>query len=267
MDRWGAMFLIFVGLSMVVFYIARMLKDIIEKIRLAEFDRHLGALFGLIKGAIFCLVLTFFFVTLSPSAQKSIRGSYSGNAAAFVMDRMHPILPEEIHEALEPYIHLLDTPELDLENSHQHDGQTEHSPQHAHDVELVVEKTHTAENEFGEGGQNKTGSPTVPDRTPRKRSELVRAIAEIYTDSTPASDAVIEEIDAILNGIPDNAATAVLHDWLADVTQQTASDPDPTTDETSSLNQRIIRQLTLLGIDLNTLSAAWQSRFQNAARQ
>jgi len=267
MDRWGAMFLIYVGLSLIVFFIARMLKDIIEKIRLVEYDRHLGALFGLLKGAVFCLVLTFFFVTLSPSARKSIRGSYSGNAAAIVMDRMHGFLPEEIHEALEPYIHRLDTPELDLENSHHNDGQTEHSSQHAHDVELtVIEKTHVAEIELGEGGQNTTTSPAVPVKAPRSRTELVRAIADIYTLSPSASAAVSEEIDSILNGIPDNVAMAVLSDWLADLTQ-TASDPDPLTDETSSLNQRIIRQLTLLGIDLKTLSDAWQSRFRNSVRQ
>jgi uncharacterized membrane protein required for colicin V production len=261
MDRWAAMFLIYVGLSMVVFYIARLLKDIIEKIRLVEYDRHLGALFGLLKGVIFCLVLTFFFVTLSPSAQQSIRGSYSGNAAAIVMDRMHPVLPKEIHEALEPYIHSLDTPELDLENSHPHGGQTENFPQHEHDAELVIEKTPVFEDISGEGGLITTAGPNA-----RSRSELVQAIANIYASSAPAADAVSEEINSILNGLPDNVATAVLNDWLADVTKS-ASDPDPVTDETSSLNQRIIRQLTHLGIDLNTLSDAWQSRFQNAARQ
>jgi uncharacterized membrane protein required for colicin V production len=267
LDRWLAMFLIYVALSLVVFFIARMLKDIIEKIRLVEYDRHLGALFGLLKGAIFCLVLTFFFVTLSPSAQTSIRGSYSGKAAAIVMDRMHAVLPEEIHDVLEPYIHRLDTPDLNLQNSHSHDGQSENPSQNADDVELVViEKTHVAEDESGKGVQNKTASPTMPDRSSPNRSELVRAIAVIYTDSSSASDALIEEIDSILTGIPDNVATAVLYDWLTDLTK-TASDPDPGTDETSSLNQRIIRQLTLLRIDLNMLSDSWQSRFQNAARQ
>ena len=112
-----------------------------------------------------------------------------------------------------------------------------------------------------EDGLIKTDGPVA-----RSRSELVQAIADIYSNSAPASVAVIEEIDSILNGIPDEVATAVLYDWLADVTQ-TAPDPDPETDETSSLNQRIIRQLTRLGIDLNTLSDAWQSRVQNSTRQ
>jgi len=262
LNRWLAMFVIYLGLSLVVFLVARMLRDMIEKIRLTEYDRHLGALFGLLKGAIFCLVLTFFLVTLSPSAQTAIRGSYSGNAAAIVMDHLHPVLPDEVHEALEPYIHRLDSPNLDLQNSHPPVDESEHSDQHEHDVELTtIEHKHTSAAGSQKGGQDESGNLTT-----RNRTDLLRSIAAIYTDSSAAQSAIIEEVDSILNGIPDNVSRAVLNDWLADVTGK-GPDPDPQTDETSTLDLRILRQLSLFGIELKTLSDALQSRFKDLTRQ
>lgn len=256
LNHWLGMFVIYLGLSLVVFVIARTLKNIIEKIRLVEYDKHLGALFGLVKGVVLCLVLTFFIVTLSPDAHAAIRGSISGNAAALVMDRLHPVLPERVHEALEPYIHRLDHPELDLMHSHgevgsHHEGDAhEAADSHGHQADVP-----------DEGKEKIASTPSAPD--PNK---ILRSIAEIYTDSTPAQDVIVDEVGSILNGIPDGVVSAVLSDWHADLTKSTP-DPDPSTNESSSLDQRISRQLIALGVDLETLSNAIQSRFRGAERQ
>lgn len=123
LSRWVAMFLLYVGFTFVAFVVARKIGDWIERHRFVEFDRHLGAIFGFVKGVTFCLVLTFFAVTLSLAARETIMHSHSGHAAAIVMDRLHAVMPDELHDVLEPYIHQLDRPGMGLK----------HSPHHAHE--------------------------------------------------------------------------------------------------------------------------------------
>jgi membrane protein required for colicin V production len=114
LNRWIAMFLLYVGFSFVAFGAARVLREMIEKVKFEEYDRHLGAVLGLFKGVTFALFLTFFLVTLSENARQSIMNSHSGYAAALIMDRLHPVMPDELHDVLEPYIHQLDRPDMNL---------------------------------------------------------------------------------------------------------------------------------------------------------
>jgi uncharacterized membrane protein required for colicin V production len=127
LNRWVAMLIIYLGFSFLSFATARNLRTWIEKARFVEFDRHLGTVFGFIKGFTICLVLTFFIVTLSERARETILHSRSGYIAAVVMDRLHPVMPRELHDVLEPYIHKLDRPDIDLRHGpgghgHVHNG-------------------------------------------------------------------------------------------------------------------------------------------------
>ncbi|MCA9115682.1 MAG: CvpA family protein [Planctomycetaceae bacterium] len=123
LNRWVAMFVLYLISSFVAFAAARSLRGWIEQVKLVEFDRHLGAIFGVLKGALFSLVLTFFAVTLSDSAAEVIVQSHSGYAAAVLMDRLHPVMPEGLRTVLEPYIHQLDRPDMDLHfGDHDHDA-------------------------------------------------------------------------------------------------------------------------------------------------
>ena len=108
LNRWIAMFAIYLASVFVTFWIARKIGDWIEKHRFVEFDRHLGAVFGFLKGVLFSLILVFFIVTLSAEARDVVLRSKSGYAAAVVMGRLHAVMPEDLHEVLEPYIHGLD---------------------------------------------------------------------------------------------------------------------------------------------------------------
>jgi len=117
LNRWIAMFILYIGFSFACFAAARSLKDWIEKSRYSEYDRHLGSLLGFAKGVLFSLVLTFFVVTLSPTARAHILASRSGHAAAVIMDRLHPVMPVELQAILEPYIHQLDQPGQNLLHS------------------------------------------------------------------------------------------------------------------------------------------------------
>ena len=126
LNRWVAMFVLYLGFSFATFLVARFLRDRIEKARFTEYDRHLGTLFGGLKGIAFCLVITFFVVTLSATARSHVAGTYSGYTAAIVMDRLHPIMPEDLHDAIGPYIHQLDRPGMDLRHAHGDDESSAH---------------------------------------------------------------------------------------------------------------------------------------------
>ena len=56
LNRWIAMFILYIGFSLISFGVARQLRDWIEKAQFVEYDRHLGALLGLVKGIVICLL-------------------------------------------------------------------------------------------------------------------------------------------------------------------------------------------------------------------
>ena len=121
LNRWLAMFGLYLFFSFLSFGVARVLRGWIEKAQFVEYDRHLGSVFGLVKGIVFVLVMTFFGVTLShnyPEVRAAIFNSQTGKISAVIMDRMHPVMPAEFHAVLEPYIHELDRPGLNLKHAH-----------------------------------------------------------------------------------------------------------------------------------------------------
>lgn len=135
LNRWVAMFAIYIFFSFISFAVARWLKNWIDKAQFVEYDRHLGSVFGFVKGVIFVLVMTFFGVTLTqrvPGLRKAIFDSKTGHIAAVIMDRLHPVMPDEFHDVLEPYIHSLDRPGLELHAHNEHD---EDQDRHDHSQE------------------------------------------------------------------------------------------------------------------------------------
>ena len=110
--HWIAMLILYLGFSLASFLAARWLSNVIEKAKLRDFDRHLGGLFGLLKGAVLSLVLTFFAVTLSESLQETVVRSQTGFIACKILDTIRPLTPEDahplIHESLTKYQEALD---------------------------------------------------------------------------------------------------------------------------------------------------------------
>ena len=104
-----AMLILYVGTSFVIWVGFRLLSGAIDGVRLKEFDRHLGAAFGLAKGAIFCLLITMFAMTLlGPKQQEAICRSRSGYYIASALDNASGVLPKEIHDVVGPYLDRLD---------------------------------------------------------------------------------------------------------------------------------------------------------------
>ncbi|MEM9702784.1 MAG: CvpA family protein [Planctomycetota bacterium] len=104
LNRWVSMLLLYVACSFVCFAVARGMQSGLEKAKFEAYDRHLGGLFGLIKGAGIAVILTFFAVTLSERLRPTVLSSYSGHASAVVMDALSPVFPQELGNVLEPHL-------------------------------------------------------------------------------------------------------------------------------------------------------------------
>ena len=104
------------------------MHEVIENMRIEALDRHLGALLGLVEGAMFSMFLTFFLVTLSHSARESIINSESGYVAAVAIDRLDPVIPGDLHALLEPYLRRMDPRGIERE----------HRDEESHDVRETI---------------------------------------------------------------------------------------------------------------------------------
>lgn len=104
-----AMLILYVGTSFVIWVGFRLLSGVIDSFRLKEFDRHLGAAFGLGKGMLYCLLITMFAMTLlGPKQQAAICQSRSGFYIASALDNAGGLLPKELHDVVGPYLDQLD---------------------------------------------------------------------------------------------------------------------------------------------------------------
>lgn len=235
LGRWVAMLVIYLGFSFVCFAAARGLRGMIERMKFEEYDRHVGALFGFIKGAVFCLVLMFFLVTISESAGNAIRGTMSGRAAAVIMDRLHPVMSKGFHDAVEPYIHRLDGDGLDLQyGDHHHEvddaggvvphGDHEHGPEQAagpseHEtlLKIVEELTGGLDPELKElalGALENTAAEDRPELIEKLKSGvpgLIRLFSTEWQDGKPETarpidEQLLNEISAVYSDYPQSQA-------------------------------------------------------------
>lgn len=104
LNRWIAMFIVYIGLSLAAFAAARVVNSWVEKARFKDFDKHLGGILGLIKGVIISLIITFFAVTLSEQTRGAVLSSHSGRAACWVLDELEPLTPDDAHPAIREYL-------------------------------------------------------------------------------------------------------------------------------------------------------------------
>jgi len=108
MNRFIAMLVIYLGTSMVIWLLFRVVAGLIDRVRLKEFDRQVGGLIGATKGVLLCVVITFFAVTLSADSRKMVLDSRSGHYISVLIDRARPMMPDDLRQVLEPYLKRLD---------------------------------------------------------------------------------------------------------------------------------------------------------------
>jgi membrane protein required for colicin V production len=107
-NRCIAMLVLYAVTSLGIWIGFRMVSGAINRVHLKEFDRQIGTLFGAFKGILWCIVITFFAVTLSEPARQTILKSRSGYYIAVVTERAVPVLPTEVRAVLGKYIEELD---------------------------------------------------------------------------------------------------------------------------------------------------------------
>lgn len=103
-NRFLAMLVLYLASSLAIWVLFGLVSEVIQRVRLKEFDRQTGALFGAAKGALLCLVITFFAVTLSQPARQAVLRSRTGYYTTVLIHRAAPVLPQEIRNVLGKYI-------------------------------------------------------------------------------------------------------------------------------------------------------------------
>jgi len=93
LKQWIAMLLVYVGLCGLSFVAAGMLSSWMEKAKVIDFDKHLGGLLGFVKGVIICLTAMFFAITMSEPMRQIVSKTYSGYAAAVILNNAQYVIP------------------------------------------------------------------------------------------------------------------------------------------------------------------------------
>jgi len=116
-----SMLILFLGTGLIVWVGFNLVSELIERVKLKEFDRQLGALFGAAKGVLLCVLITLFSVALlSDSQRQAICNSRSGYYIALLLDRADLVIPHELHQVLGPYLNELDK---NIPHEHTHVGE------------------------------------------------------------------------------------------------------------------------------------------------
>jgi membrane protein required for colicin V production len=99
-----AMLALYVGTSLAVWLVFRVVSGAINAVHLSPFDHQLGLLLGLAKGALLCIIVTFFAVTLAPGYRHQIVASRSGRLVAELIVRADEYLPKDFAETVDPFV-------------------------------------------------------------------------------------------------------------------------------------------------------------------
>jgi membrane protein required for colicin V production len=116
------MLIVYLATSAAIWLLFRVVAGAIDRVKLKEFDRQVGGLFGAAKGVLWCVVITFFAVTMSPSAREMVLRSRSGYYIAVLIDRAELVMPAEVRDVLHPYLERLDH---ELEPATLHDASSD----------------------------------------------------------------------------------------------------------------------------------------------
>ena len=106
-NRLFAMIAIYLAVSLAVYLMVRSVRESLERLKLVEFDRHLGALLGGVKGVLFSMALTIGLLSVSQQARPIILPSETRTVAAKIVATISPILPPALNDVIRPYVQKL----------------------------------------------------------------------------------------------------------------------------------------------------------------
>lgn len=106
--------IVYLGISLLTFLVARKVRLWFEKSRFVEFDRHWGAILGAAKGLLAVLVVVAGIVGLVPPLRSVIRESKTGMVAKLASQIARPMLPDSVGKALDEAFEPVASEELPL---------------------------------------------------------------------------------------------------------------------------------------------------------
>lgn len=101
-DPWKeavAIFILFLGITLMIRLVAKAIRGAVRQTPLKEFDRQIGALFGLAKGVLICLVVAFFAVIIGNQPRQWVIGSQSGRILVRMISTIQKYVPENENHA------------------------------------------------------------------------------------------------------------------------------------------------------------------------
>ncbi len=104
LNRFIAGGVIYAVISLGLFLAAYYYREFISKWKLENWDRHLGGVFGALKGFLLAFALTYFAITCFPSLRHPILSRPTGHFMARTMHLLHPIWPAGFHEIIHSYV-------------------------------------------------------------------------------------------------------------------------------------------------------------------
>lgn len=104
-NRIAAMLILFLGSSLIIWTIYASVSKSLKKMELKGFDRQAGALLGAIKGALLCMIITMFAVSLmGAKAHDAIHNSKSGYYVVRGISQVAAIVPNELKPYVIPHV-------------------------------------------------------------------------------------------------------------------------------------------------------------------
>lgn len=103
-NRFAAMLAIYVATSLAIWLIFRGVAGAIDRVKLNEFDRQMGALIGFARGVLWCIGITFFASMLLESQRSAILNSKAGHYIGVLLAKSDAVFPPEVQKVLGPYV-------------------------------------------------------------------------------------------------------------------------------------------------------------------
>ena len=102
--QWlAAVVILYLGTSLAIWMVFRIVKTSIEQMKLKDFDRQMGALLGAAKGVAIVCIITMLLVGL-PQGQQAVMQSRAGHYVHELVHRARPLLPESANQYIGKYM-------------------------------------------------------------------------------------------------------------------------------------------------------------------
>ena len=223
-DPWRdtvAMLALFFILLLAIRFAVRMVRGVVHQTVLKEFDRQLGALLGLLKGGVICLLVTFFAVTGGDSTRNLVVGSPSGRFMVRVISSIQQYVPKnESHEKIQKAL-------AEFSAAAQKEGAEVEPISLADEVDSVKTKFGDWFNEQKTATAKKTESAAaeaIEQAGSNKITEWANGLTSVFSGSQNAGDTVSSKSNQPTSGVA-AAASAVFSSpaFLSGITSENSA--------------------------------------------